>query len=218
MSRIMHSYEDRGHDFYPTPREAVVSLLSIEREYMPVSVIEPACGDGAIVNPLREAGYNVTASDIVDRGCPDAVVSDFLSGHYEPSGAGVVTNPPFRLAQQFVDEALRISPYVAMLLRLPFLESTGRMDWFRTTPLARVHVSSRRLPMMHRGDWDGPKSTSTTCFCWFVWDKGFAGASKGPTLKWFDWKEYEECLTDSPFSSRTDFLSALTIGDANRSG
>ena len=57
-------------DFYATPPEAVRALLSVEN--FSGTLWEPACGDGAIVNVLREAGHTVYATDLVDRGCPDS--------------------------------------------------------------------------------------------------------------------------------------------------
>lgn len=184
-----HSFAERQDDFYPTPIEAVRSLMALER--LPRAIWEPACGDGAIVKPLREAGHDVVASDIHDRGCPDSFVRDFLAldvlGFALPVVDGIVTNPPFQRAREFVDKALEHAPYVAMLLRLQFLEGAARKAWFASTPLARVWVSSRRLPMMHRDGWDGPKSTSTQCYGWFCWGRHHQGP---PAIKWFDWREF----------------------------
>lgn len=52
---------------------------------------------------------------------------------------------------------------------------------------ARARLS-RRMPMMHRGGWDGPISTSATAFAWFIWDT--RGAPAEPVLRWFDWSHY----------------------------
>jgi hypothetical protein len=186
-----HALKDRKDDFYPTPIEAVRGFLSAERQYLPKRLWEPACGDGAIVLPLRAAGHVVLATDLVDRGCPMSSWGiDFLlpipHGTSAPCVDGIVTNPPFKLARAFVDRALDLAPYVAMLLRVSFLEGTARRPWFKHSPLARVHISSRRLPMMHRHEWAGPKSTSAIAFAWFVWSKGHAAP---PTIDWFDWKD-----------------------------
>jgi hypothetical protein len=183
-----HSHADRGDDFYATPRCAVDSLLAIEGKWLPRGTVwEPACGDGAIVLPLREAGHNVLASDLIDRGCPESNIRDFLSDGWRPMPAAIITNPPFKLARQFVDTALTHAPYVAMLLRLAFLEGGARMPWFQGGSLARVHVSSRRLPMMHRDGWEGPKAGSAVCHAWFVWDERHEGR---PEIQWFDWKDH----------------------------
>jgi hypothetical protein len=40
-------------------------------------------------------------------------------------------------------------------------------------------VSSRRLPMMHRFGWDGPRATSNTCYAWFIWDRRGTPAPPG---------------------------------------
>lgn len=182
-----HALADRKDDFYATPAEAVRGFLAAEREFLPRRLWEPACGDGAIVLPLRAAGYDVQASDLVDRGCPDSVSrEDFLMPFAVPMDiGGIVTNPPFKLAAEFVDRALTIAPYVAMLLRLSFLESATRKDWFQAGPLARVHISSRRMPMMHRDGWEGPQASSAIAFAWFVWDRRHIGR---PELHWFDWR------------------------------
>lgn len=197
-----HSHTERGDDFYATPTCAVSSLLAVEDKWLPPigSLIwEPACGDGAIVTPLRAAGYNVFASDIVDRGCPDSEVGSFLG--YRPFvAAPIITNPPFKLAREFVDTALQRAPYVAMLLRLAFLEGCARKPWFETTPLARVHVSSRRLPMMHRYGWEGPKAGSAVCHAWFVWDVRHEGR---PQIQWFDWRDHVVAGNDNA-SSQVD--------------
>lgn len=184
----MHSHAEREHDFYATPPEAVHSLLSIESKWLPNGTIwEPACGDGAIAEVLRGAGHNVVCSDIVDRGYSGARVMNAFEADSTYKFPAIITNPPFKFARQFVDMALQRAPYVAMLLRLTFLEGTARKPWFGTTPLARVHVASRRLPMMHRGGWSGPKAGSAVCYAWFVWDRRHEGR---PIIQWFDWRDF----------------------------
>ena len=184
----MHSHADRQHDFYATPPEAVRALLAIEKKWLPNGTIwEPACGDGAIAEVLKSAGRNVISTDIVDRGYPGANVMSIFDADHRYQFPAIITNPPFKLAREFVDAALGRAPYVAMLLRLAFLEGGARRPWFASVPLARVHVASRRLPMMHRDGWTGPKAGSAVCHAWFVFDKRHAGR---PVVQWFDWKDY----------------------------
>jgi len=180
------SKADRGLEFYRTPIEAIRALIAIEGKWLPWHICEPACGDGAIAEPLRASGRAVCATDIVDRGYGG--VRDFLT-EYAICEQGVVTNPPFSLAQEFVDKTFSFPSvhYCALLLRLSFLESQKRKDWFEANPPARIHVSSRRLPMMHRDGWDGNKSTSTLAHAWFIWLRGYDGA---PQLRWFDWRDF----------------------------
>jgi hypothetical protein len=181
-----HHHVDRGLDAYFSPPEATAALLAIEHGSLPRHLWEPAAGDGAIVGPLRAAGCQVVATDLVDYGGVEIVAGvDFLTASPPAGVTGIVTNPPYKLAVEFARKALNEVPYLSLLLRTNFLESTARLPFFRTHPPARVWISSRRLPMMHRHGWMGPTAPSNTCFAWFVWD---ANAARKCVLDWFDWR------------------------------
>jgi hypothetical protein len=149
-------------------------------EKLPKVIWEPACGRGAIVQVLREAGHTVIAHDLIDYGCPDSQGGiDFLTATAAPSGCdAIVTNPPYKFAGEFAAKALTLVPRVYMLLRLAFLELDNRSTILDDGPLARVHVFSKRQPMMHRDGWDGPRASSAMAFAWFVWDRDHHGAAK----------------------------------------
>jgi hypothetical protein len=173
---------ERGHDLYETPECATRALLRAED--LPHRIWEPACGRGAIVNILRAHGHEVVASDLVDYGvpvtCPGYRNVDFLTEGRAPEGTqAILTNPPFKLANEFVEHALELCPLVIMLLRLAFLESERRTRILESGTLARVHIFRRRLPMMHRHNWDGPKASSGMAFAWYVWSRDHSGP---PTL------------------------------------
>jgi len=176
----------RGDDLYETPPQAVHAL--IEAEKLPRTIWEPACGPGAIVKVLRDAGHWVYATDLVDYGLDDSESRiDFLLERQAPGfyiGA-IVTNPPFKLAEAFVENALRMGiPKVVMLLRLAFLESERRRAILDGGLLARVHVFRNRLPMMHRDGWDGPRASSALSFAWFVWEHGHKGPTEMRRISW----------------------------------
>jgi hypothetical protein len=180
--RIRYSHKDRKDDLYETPECAVRALLAIER--LPARIWEPACGRGAIAQILRDAGHDVVATDLIDYGYGDAGI-DFLAERRTPSPVmAIVTNPPFKLADQFVRHALRLCPKVVMLLRLAFLESERRRDILEDGQLARVHVFRNRLPMMHRDGWDGPRATSATAFAWFVFYRDRTGPTELRRISW----------------------------------
>jgi hypothetical protein len=180
-----HHHADRGLDAYFSPPEAVTSLIHIESRYLPRCIWEPAAGDGAIVRPLQDAGFRVVASDIADYGLVGCGI-DYLSSKPPPGVEGIVTNPPYKLAMRFAEKAIRETYYLALLLRTNFLESTARLQFFRKHQPARIWISSRRLPMMHRHGWQGPRAPSNTCFAWFVWD---ARSDQKRVVDWFDWKQ-----------------------------
>jgi len=176
---------ERGHDLYETPDVAVQALLRAEK--LPHHLWEPACGPGRIVNVLRAAGHRVLASDLVDYGDPTHFYGrDFLfERELVPECEAIVTNPPFKLAEEFVAHALKLGPSkVVMLLRLAFLESERRCDILENRGLARVHLFRKRLPMMHRAGWEGRKANSGMAFGWFVWERGYERPTELHRISW----------------------------------
>jgi hypothetical protein len=128
-----HDRQARGLDAYFTCREAILSLIKLEAEYLPRTIWEPAAGDGAIVAPLRQAGYLVIASDIADYALDGCTIADFFTLKPPFGAAGLVTNPPFQLAQRFAAKGIAEVSYVALLVRTNFLtEGTARGHWTLT--------------------------------------------------------------------------------------
>jgi hypothetical protein len=178
-----HPLSERKEDLYETPPEAVHALLKVER--LPTHLWEPCAGRGAIVDVLRGAGYVVLASDLTDYGDPTHFPGrDFLMEWKIPDKCEcIVTNPPYKLATQFVRHGLRLCPKVIMLLRLAFLEGTGRSDVIDGN-LARIHVFRNRLPMMHRDGWVGNRVSSSIAFAWFVFEQKPKGEIKLDRITW----------------------------------
>jgi hypothetical protein len=92
----------------------------------------------------------------------------------------IITNPPFHLAQAFVEHALECATSkVAMLLRLQFLESMKRYRLFQRYPPKSIYVFSKRLtfsrPNFHTDN------SGMICYAWFVWEKGYTGR---PQIDW----------------------------------
>jgi hypothetical protein len=111
----------------------------------------------------------------VQDGCDLHFVGDFLERKRTPRDcSAIVTNPPYRLAAQFAEHALSLVPNVFLLLRLAFIESVGRTELLEHG-LRRVFVFRRRLPRMHRADWNGPKVSSSMAFAWLCWRRNYAG-------------------------------------------
>jgi hypothetical protein len=184
-----HATGDRYLDLdaYMSSPVAVQALIRIEAGHIPQRLWEPCAGDHTgIADPLTAAGFEVETSDIEDYGRPHSFPGLILEGNHPPGIGGIVTNPPYKLARDFIEAALAIVPYSAWLLRTNFLESTSRLPFFRSFPPSRVWISSRRLPMMHRYGWSGPQAASNTAYAWFILDEQDAGAAQ---IKWFDFKE-----------------------------
>jgi hypothetical protein len=188
---------DRKDDLYETPEVATVALLKAEQ--LPHFIWEPACGPGSIVRTLRAHGHDVWATDLVDYGCPDSESRcDFLMMRQTRVDVeAIVTNPPYKIAKEFVEHALLMAPRVIMLLRLGFLESNRRSSILDGGQLARVHVFRRRLPMMHRDGWEGNRSNSAIAYAWFVWDRWHKGPALIDRISWEPIKDttVKECRT-----------------------
>lgn len=177
-----HSLAEReANDFYATDPEAVRLLLKFETFANPIW--ECACGTGHISNVLKESGYKVFSSDLIERGYED-ITLDFLKFNDEWNG-DIITNPPYKHAKDFVMKAMDIVTYgnkVAMFLKLTFLESSGRKELFDKYPPKVIYGSRGRLGCAKNGDFaeHGP---SAVAYAWFVWEKGFMG---DPIVRWFN--------------------------------
>jgi hypothetical protein len=117
-----HHHVERGLDAHFSPPEATAALLAIEHGRLPRRLWEPAAGDGAIVQPLRAAHFDVVASDLVDYGGANIMVGvDYLTAPLPAGVTGIVKNPPYKLAVRF---AARLS------MRFPICRCCcGRTFW-----------------------------------------------------------------------------------------
>lgn len=148
---------------------------------------EPACNRGHMVDPLGDYFYAVWASDVHDYGLDGAFLHDFLTPftpHVMKWAVSkpdwVISNPPFRLAEQFIARALEVATVgVAMIVRTSFLEGIGRYEnLFSKTPPTIVAQFAERVPMV-KGKLTATGSTATS-YCWLIWRKG----EKGTRLVW----------------------------------
>lgn len=172
-------------DDFPTPPWATRALLEHvlpdKKCLSEQQCLEPACGAGHMAKVLNGYFSEVECSDAFSYGY--GKVRDFITQPYRKATFDwVITNPPFRLAEEFLMlslEAARIG--VAILARTVFLESVGRYNTiFQTKPPTIFAQFVERVPMV-RGRLDD-KATTATGYAWFVWDKRGSGAA--PQLAW----------------------------------
>lgn len=172
------------NDYYATEPKALQLLL--EQERFNKNIWECACGQGHLSNVLKENGYNVYSTDLIDRNYGDGQI-DFLNYNGTFDG-DIITNPPYKYAKEFVEKALSVIPNgnrVAMFLKLTFLESKSRRELFDHNPPKEIYVSSSRLQCAKNGDFSIYKSGAGTAIAygWFIWEKGFTG---NPIIRWFN--------------------------------
>lgn len=97
-----------------------------------------------------------------------------------------MTNPPYKLANEFVRHALEIvepGRKVAFFLPLRYLEGKERKKLFAEYPPKTVYVSSSRLVCALNGDFEAYKNRNSVSYAWYVWEKGYHGNT---TLKWIN--------------------------------
>lgn len=171
-----HSEGEREkHDYYATePRcaEELINLgLGIER------IWECACGEGHLAKVFDEYGLLGKSSDLIDRGYGEQI--DFLreTEHWD---GWIVTNPPYKYAQEFCQKAIDLSGNVAMFLKLTFLEGKKRKIFFKKHPPKFVYVYSSRRQCAINGDFDSIGG-SAAAYAWFIWEKDFIGET---TVRW----------------------------------
>jgi len=189
-------------DFYPTPPWAARALCEA-LDLQGGSVWEPACGRGHMAKALAERFSIVHATDVHDYSTgpcvhhPQSSACDFLLPWAAPRIVQtqrvdwVITNPPFRLAAEFIDRGRSIARKgVAMLVRTAFLEGQDRCtELFQRFPPAAVYQFSERVGMFSGRcvrvgdvDWiataqkriEKPntkpiKASTATSYCWLVW-------------------------------------------------
>ena len=119
---------------------------------------------------LEDAALQVLATDI-------ATGQDFLLAKAEPVQA-IITNPPYALAQRFIEHALELMKpdgIVAMLLRTDFDHAKTRQHLFGgCDQFAKKVVLTKRIRRFE-------DSTGSPSFnhCWMIWDWKHRGP---PTL------------------------------------
>jgi len=179
-----HSENERQvNDYYATDPKAIEHLLKLETF---TNVWECACGEGHLSKTLIENNIHGKSSDLINRNFGETGI-DFLGIETQIWDGDIITNPPFKYAQEFAEKALQIIPNgnkVALFLRIQFLETKDRKEFFKINPPKTVYVSSSRILCAMNGEFEKySKNGSAACYCWFVWQKGFKGKT---TVEWFN--------------------------------
>lgn len=164
-------------DFYPTPPEATAVLA----EWMGLrgqTVWEPACGAGHMCRALEEAGARVIATELHGQQYGEAGI-DYLTAPLPEGVDAIVTNPPFKLAEEFIRRSVQHGKPFAMLLKGQYWHSAKRRALFE------LHRPAAVLPLTWRPDFHfGSKGGSPTMeVLWTVWNAAPADLTVYSPLK-----------------------------------
>lgn len=164
-------------DYYATPRAAINSLLKNYDIAEPGDLIlEPSAGNGAIIEAIRAFGYTnrIHAIEIREeeretllRYADSVSIKNYMDADPKQKFDVIIGNPPFSLAQEFIDKSLELlqpGGRLVFLLRTNFLESKKRFEWWQDKTPNRLYVLSSRPSFTGKG-------TDATSYSWFVWEK-----------------------------------------------
>ena len=139
------------NDYYPTPTWCYEHLPIDWSQFK--TALEPCKGDGRVVSFLESKEMKVDWCEIQEG-------KDFFDhdGEYDL----IFTNPPFSLAQEFIEHSMMLSTTVIMLLRINFLGSQKRYDFWQQFPPDGLFILSKRPSFTGKG-------TDSIDYAWFVW-------------------------------------------------
>lgn len=153
------AYKRVESDFYPTPPEATQALLNFLRLPRGTMIWEPACGEGHMAKVMRENGYDVIETDI-DMGV-DFLDLPCLSCDW------IITNPPFSLADKFIEQCVEHGKPFALLLKSQYWHARKRLGLFRSYPPSTVCPLTWRPDFLFKKRGGGSPLMDV---CWVVWD------------------------------------------------
>ena len=168
-------------DYYATDPVAIERLLPYE--HFSKKIWEPACGQGHLSEALVRNGHEVLSTDLIDRGYGIGGI-DFLEVQEKWDG-DIITNPPYKIAQQFCEHAIELiddGHKVAMFLSLQFLEGVRKRRLFDKYPPKTVYVTSRRISCAKNGNFE-KLNNGAQAYVWIVWEKPFPEQTM---LRWFN--------------------------------
>lgn len=151
------------HAYFTSEEDATFVVNELRKAgwlYEGATVLEPSCGSGALVKPIKDA--SVTLADLVDYGV-GADIGDYLQSNYGTYDL-VLTNPPFgkmaRLAVSFFNKAVSNSDRIAFIVPQSFrkISIVDRLDanyW----PVADFDLPNQLYDLP-----DGSQRKVRTCF------------------------------------------------------
>lgn len=99
-----------------------------------------------------------------------SIKTDYLTYDLPVKPQVIITNPPFNIAMDIINKALydvADNGFVIMLLRLNFLETKARKDFFDSHMPKYIFVHHKRMSFTDKG------GTDSIAYCHMVWQKGY---------------------------------------------
>ena len=156
------------NDFYPTPNW--VSEILVKYHCFNGEIWECACGDGKLATVLEQNGYKVIATDLNDYNYGKSGIDFLLEA--KTAAPNIVTNPPFKLAYEFINHGWElIEQNLALLLPLRYLAGQKRSVFYKQNPPRKIIVIAKKIDFLGNGN-------PVMEFAWFVWEKNYKGKTE----------------------------------------
>lgn len=193
-------------DFFETPYSMTEQLLENEKFDYDKDVLEPACGNGAIINVLsnnfKDIGYidkYIKRKSVINQ---DFIVDEMPKYNY------IITNPPFSLWDEFIQKAKHIATEkFAFLGRLEFLTGIKRFNENMYDdpkyPLTKIYLFTRKVNLSYTEDYpklrkDSKYPAGMYHYAWFIFEKNDISSfnsvgfyiGRYPQIKWVNNQKY----------------------------
>jgi hypothetical protein len=171
MGKACAHKSNRINDNLPTPYSMTEQLMENEKFDYDKSLLEPCCGEGAVLKILKNYKIDFDCYDINGH-----IGSNFL---YEKSKYNyIITNPPFSLWDNFVEKAKTVATEkFAFLGDMDFLTGIKRFNnklYFDSKyGLARVYEFVRKCDLRHELRKDGRYPAGMQHYGWYIFEKGW---------------------------------------------
>lgn len=185
MSSTNRGNSEKRHtaDYYVTPVKDIITFLGaldeeVDLDIWDKNILDP-CAGGDIVHPMSypkalkeyyaipDDCKIVKTIDIREDSLAETK-SNYIETELDYKPFLVISNPPFNQAMEFIKKALNDvedGGYVAMLLRLNFLETKARKEFFDHYMPTWIFVHHKRMSFVEGG------GTDSVAYCHMVWKK-----------------------------------------------
>lgn len=188
-----------ANDFFETPRELCDAAMKFLAPVIvqPMTILDAGAGNGVWGEAARQAfpdafivGVELDNNFPVNPAYNQWFYGDYLKFKPAHTFTHVIGNPPYSLAEEFIQHSkglMTLAGRLVFLLRLEFLASQGRRKGlYAQFPLEHVAVCSRRP------SFNGTGKTQPQDYALFKFRN--SGVFNKPTLEFWDYKERDRIV------------------------
>ena len=165
-------FERRERDYYPTPYEAVVPLLSHLKEE--TWFHEPCAGDGLLIEHLKKHGHKCHYASDIEPQAEGIFQQDALKWEkpeFEYGETCFITNPPWNRKV--------LHPLIVYLGSITPTWLLFDASWMHTKQSSHLMLYCQKVVSVGRVKWfpDTQHTGKDDC-CWYLFDKNFNGTTE----------------------------------------